>query len=101
MFQLIMAGIFALAVRRYGLKLRTLHAPSPNKLTLTCVQGFTLRKTLPRATSMYTALAEDLAVRCTRTSLATCAKGNCRSHLFESLYGLLRVTLETKLKLNL
>lgn len=78
--------VFALAVRLYGLKFRTVHAPLPNKLTLTSVQAFTLRKTLPRATSMYTALVEDLAVRCTRTSLATCAKGKCGSHLFESLY---------------
>lgn len=92
--------IFALAVRLYGLKFRTLHTLSPNILTLASVQVFTSRKTLPRATSMYTALVEDLAVRCTRTSLATCAKGNCWSHLFESLFGLLRVTPETKLKLN-
>ena len=69
--------VFAHAVMLYSIKLRTLNTPSPNKLTLTSVQGFTLRKTRPRATSMYTALVEDLAVRCTRTSLATCAKGNC------------------------
>jgi len=69
--------IFALAVRLCGLKFRTLRTLSPNKLTLASVQVFTSRKTLPRATSMYTALVEDLAVRCTRTSLATCAKGNC------------------------
>lgn len=59
------------------------------QLTLPSVQVFTLLKTLPRAINMYTALVEDLAVRYTRTSLATCAKGNCGSHLFESLNGLL------------
>ena len=50
---------------------------------------------------MYTELVEDLAVRYTRTSLATCAKGNYWSHLFQSFYDLLRETSETKLKLNL
>lgn len=93
--------VFALALRLYGLKFATLCSPSPTKATLISLQVFTLRKTLPRATSMYTELVEDLAVRYTRTSLATCAKGNYWSHLFQSLYGLLRETSETKLKLNL
>ena len=68
---------FALVFRLYGLKFRKLHAPSPNKLTLASVQVFTLRKTLPRAISMYTVSVEDRAVPCTKTSRATCAKGNC------------------------
>lgn len=46
------------------------------------IQVFTLRKILPKATSMYMVLVEDQAVLSTRTNLVTYAKGNDELRVF-------------------
>ena len=46
------------------------------ELTLPCVQVFTLRRTLPRVTSMCMVLVEDQAALFTKTNPVTYVKGS-------------------------